>query len=73
MIILFRRNKPGLISGIFLVSYGFFRIICENFREPDSHIGYIFQDYSVGTLLSFVMILFGILYSLSIINAKKNR
>ena len=24
LIILFRRNKPGLISGIFLVSYGFF-------------------------------------------------
>ena len=72
LIILFRRNKPGLISAIFLVLYGFFRIICENFREPDSHIGYIFQDYSVGTLLSFIMILFGILYSLRIINAKKN-
>ena len=72
LIILFRRNKPGLISGIFLISYGFFRIICENFREPDSHIGYIFQDYSVGTLLSFVMILFGILYSLRIVNAEKN-
>ena len=72
LIILFRRNIPGLISGIFLISYGFFRIICENFREPDSHIGYIFQNYSVGTLLSFVMILFGILYSLRIINAEKN-
>ena len=72
LIILFRKNIPGLISGIFLISYGFFRIICENFREPDSHIGYIFQDYSVGTLLSFVMILFGILYSLRIINAEKN-
>ena len=72
LIILFRSNKPGLISGFFLILYGFFRIICENFREPDSHIGYIFQDYSVGTLLSFVMILFGILYSLRIINAKKN-
>ena len=71
LIILFRRNKPGLISGFFLILYGFFRIICENFREPDSHIGYIFQDYSVGTLLSFVMILFGILYSLRIINAKR--
>ena len=72
LIILFRRNIPGLISGIFLISYGFFRIICENFREPDSHIGYIFQNYSVGTLLSFVMILFGILYSLRIINAEKH-
>ena len=72
LIILFRRNKPGLISAIFLILYGFFRIICENFREPDSHIGYIFQNYSVGTLLSFFMILFGILYSLRIINAEKN-
>tara|TARA_Y100001970_G_scaffold197861_1_gene240719 strand:- start:111 stop:905 length:795 start_codon:yes stop_codon:yes gene_type:complete len=72
LIILFRRNKPGLISAIFLVLYGFFRIICENFREPDGHIGYIFQDYSIGALLSFIMILFGILYSLRIINAKEN-
>jgi len=72
LIILFRRNKPGLISAIFLILYGFFRIICENFREPDGHIGYIFQDYSIGALLSFIMILFGILYSLRIINAKEN-
>ena len=73
LIILFRKNKPGIISGIFLILYGFFRVICENFREPDSHIGYIFQNYSIGTILSFGMILFGVLFLFRIIYAKENR
>ena len=73
LIILFRKNKPGIISGIFLILYGSFRVICEKFREPDSHIGYIFQNYSVGTLLSFGMILFGVLFLVGIIYAKENR
>ena len=35
-------KKRGLISGTFLFFYSFSRILVENFREPDLHIGYIF-------------------------------
>ena len=60
--------KPGYISGFFLIFYSIFRIFSENFREPDIHLGYFFQYFSMGTLLSFITIIFG----LFIIYIKKN-
>ena len=45
--------KAGHLSGIFLISYSLFRIFSENFREPDGHLGYFFNYFSMGTLLSF--------------------
>ena len=32
------RNKPGIISGYFLILYSFFRFIIEFFREPDGQL-----------------------------------
>jgi len=61
-IFIFKKNyKTGTCSFLFLVFYGFFRIISELFREPDSQIGYLFGLFSMGTVLSFLMIFFGIL------------
>lgn len=54
------RNKPGIIAGVFLVEYGFFRIIVELFREPDAHIGFLFEYFSMGQLLSIPMIVAGL-------------
>jgi phosphatidylglycerol---prolipoprotein diacylglyceryl transferase len=60
-ITIFMKNyKTGTCSYLFLVSYGVFRIISEFFREPDSHIGYLFNLFSMGTILSILMILAGI-------------
>ncbi len=52
-------NKRGFLSGAFLVLYGIFRIIIENFREPDEQIGFIFGKITMGQLLSWPLILFG--------------
>ena len=61
-IFIFKKHyKTGTCSFLFLVFYGFFRIISELFREPDSQIGYLFGLFSMGTVLSFLMIFFGIL------------
>ena len=58
---IFKKNyKTGTCSYLFLIYYGIFRIICEFFREPDSHLGYIFNTFSMGTILSFFMILSGL-------------
>ena len=66
----FMLKKPnGYYSGLFLIVYGFFRIICEQFREPDLQIGYLFELISMGTLLSTLMIFFG---SIIILKLKKN-
>ena len=51
--------RTGYTSGIFLILYSIFRIISENFREPDIHIGYLFNYISMGTLLSLVTFFFG--------------
>ena len=59
-LILFRKNyKIGTCSYVFLIFYGIFRIFSELFREPDAQIGYLFNLISMGTILSFFMILAG--------------
>ena len=59
---LFKKNyKIGTCSYMFLIYYGFFRIFSEFFREPDPQIGYLFGQISMGTVLSLIMILAGII------------
>ena len=55
-----RRYKMGTCSYLFLIYYGIFRIISEFFRQPDPQIGYLFNLFSMGTLLSFLMIISGL-------------
>ena len=60
--ILFRSNyKTGTCSYMFLIFYGIFRIFSEFFREPDLQIGYFFHLISMGTILSSLMILAGVI------------
>ena len=33
-------RKPGVIAGVFVMVYGILRVAAEQFRMPDSHIGY---------------------------------
>ncbi len=58
------RPRPRMaVSGLFLVSYGFLRMISELFREPDGHIGFIAFDWlTQGQLLSLPMVLFGMIF-----------
>ena len=60
--ILFRNNyKTGTCSYMFLIFYGIFRTFSEFFREPDLQVGYLFNQISMGMMLSFLMILSGII------------
>ena len=49
----------GTCSYLFLIYYGFFRILSEFFREPDEQLGLFFNLISMGTLLSVCMIISG--------------
>ena len=53
--------KMGTCSYLFLIYYGIFRIVSEFFRQPDPQIGYLFNLFSMGTLLSFLMIISGLI------------
>ena len=58
--IIFKQDyKSGTCSYLFLIFYGIFRIISEYFREPDVHLGYLFNLFSMGTFLSILMVLAG--------------
>ena len=61
--VIFKKNyKTGTCAYLFLINYGVFRIISEYFREPDPQIGYFFNLFSLGTILSLFMIIFGIIF-----------
>ena len=52
--------KSGFASALFLILYGFFRIICEFYRLPDQHIGYLINEtITMGIIISLPMILTG--------------
>jgi phosphatidylglycerol:prolipoprotein diacylglycerol transferase len=53
-------TKPGLNSGIAMFFYGIFRIILENFREPDPELGLIFAHLTMGQLQSIPLLIFGL-------------
>jgi phosphatidylglycerol:prolipoprotein diacylglycerol transferase len=65
-----RKYNLGTCSYLFLICYGVFRIISEFFREPDAQIGYLFDLFSMGTILSFFMVLSGL--AIMLILQKKN-
>tara|TARA_B100000886_G_scaffold259497_1_gene184389 strand:+ start:3675 stop:4463 length:789 start_codon:yes stop_codon:yes gene_type:complete len=52
--------KTGTCACFFLIAYGFFRIFSEIFREPDIQLGYFLNIFSMGMILSFIMILTGL-------------
>ncbi len=54
-------NKPGVISGLFLIIYSIFRFIVEFYRVPDEQLGYIFLNLTMGQVVSLIFILSGII------------
>ena len=68
-----KKFNHGFVSSIFLILYGIFRIASEQFREPDQHIGYILGNYSMGSLLSFLMIIFSLIFLFKIFKHEKNK
>jgi len=56
-------NKPrpvGAVSGLFLIGYGSFRFLVEFTREPDSFLGLLALNLSMGQWLSLPMIIVGV-------------
>ena len=64
--------KTGYISGFFLIFYSIARIIGENFREPDIHLGYLFNYFSMGAILSAITFLASCLIIFFIKNNEQN-
>ena len=55
-------RKPralGTVSGLFLIGYGLLRFVVEYFREPDSFLGLLALNMSMGQWLCVPMVLAG--------------
>ena len=50
----------GLLTGGFLVGYAMLRFLLEFTRQPDPQLGFIVGKFSMGQLLSTIMLLVGI-------------
>jgi phosphatidylglycerol:prolipoprotein diacylglycerol transferase len=72
-----RKPVKGFLIGLYFLGYGIFRFGIEYFREPDADLGYRIElvksslspaythppfSFSTGQILSFGMILFGIVW-----------
>ena len=56
----YRKNNIGFITSLFLILYGSFRFLIEFLREPDSHMGLLFNSITMGQLLSIPLIILGV-------------
>ena len=52
-------RKLGQVSGLFLIGYGMLRFTAEFFREPDSFLGLLSLNMSMGQWLCVPMVLTG--------------
>jgi len=50
----------GNVSALFLIFYSLFRFLIEYLREPDYHLGLLFNYFSMGQLLCIPLFLVGI-------------
>lgn len=63
--------KPGIIAGVASLFYAFMRIIGEQFRMPDSHLGFQSLGLTRGQWLSVFMIVVILIYFVVLFKYKK--
>jgi len=54
------RQRPGIVTGLFLAGYAAARMSGELFREPDVQLGYLVFGTTMGQLLSVPLLIAGI-------------
>jgi phosphatidylglycerol:prolipoprotein diacylglycerol transferase len=67
-----RSKKEGATTALFFLLYGTMRFFIEFFREPDPQLGLVFLGLTMGQLLCFGMIIFGLSLLLYLNLGQKN-
>ena len=65
--------KPGLIGGICVLCYGFMRILGEQFRMPDAHLGFQALGMTRGQWLSVIMLICILIYFVLVFKTQKTK
>ncbi len=67
-----KRDWPdGTRVALFLCGYALARIFCEQFRQPDVQLGFLFASVTMGMLLSFFMLLAGSIWLVLLFTRRK--
>ncbi|MFO1188479.1 MAG: prolipoprotein diacylglyceryl transferase [Alphaproteobacteria bacterium] len=68
-------DRPGTVSGSFLIGYGLARFGVEFLRQPDAHLGFLFAGATMGQILSLPLILAGawVLYQARPLSTRERR
>jgi phosphatidylglycerol:prolipoprotein diacylglycerol transferase len=56
-----RISTPGAMLALYLIGYGGVRFGIEYFRQPDTHLGFIWGPLTMGQILCAAMIVAGAL------------
>jgi len=54
------RQRRGTVSALFVLMYALFRIVLEQFRQPDAQLGFYFGFLTMGQILSMPLLALGI-------------
>lgn len=68
-----RPQKPGVIMGAFLTLYSVVRIVGEQFRMPDAHLGFQALGLTRGQWLSVAMLIVGLTVLVSVLLRKVDK
>jgi len=68
-----RIKTKGNLTALFVILYGVARFMIEFFREPDPQLGFIAAFFTIGQILSLLMIIAGlfILFRKDVRNSKR--
>ncbi len=55
------RDRHGIVSALFVILYGIFRIGLEYFRQPDEQLGFLSGGLTMGQWLSIPVLVFGVM------------
>jgi phosphatidylglycerol:prolipoprotein diacylglycerol transferase len=61
LVLWYKPRKPGVVAAFCVVIYAIVRIVDEQFRMPDEHIGYQLFDLTRGQWLSIGMLVTGLI------------
>ncbi|MCB0329552.1 MAG: prolipoprotein diacylglyceryl transferase [Bdellovibrionales bacterium] len=65
--------RPGIISSLFLILYPIGRVLSEQFRQPDLHIGFQALGLTRGQWLSVAMVLLSLMLFVFVARRKAER
>jgi len=54
-----KKHFDGFLFSVYLIGYGIVRFFIEFVREPDTHLGFVLAQFTMGQILCFCMIVVG--------------